>query len=158
LALLLCNVSQPLASSQLEDDYHQPTMPIVIAQYADPSMTVKGNMRPHNTVEYAVGKLRTDVAKRVTKNFQLEPKLEPTMLEAKIFPSSEVLYGHFLNLGNDSLYFVLGLIGSDRLSVIPEDISLTVLFEPDEDHKDLLKTNMSEMKSGRSLLIFLKKC
>jgi hypothetical protein len=58
--------------------------------YVDPLTTVVGTMRPHNSVEFAVGKLRTDVAKRVTENFQLEPELEPTMLEAKIYPSGEV--------------------------------------------------------------------
>jgi hypothetical protein len=121
-------------------------------------MTVKATINPHNTVEIAVKKLRTDIAKRVTKNFQLEPELEPTMLETKIFPSSEVLYGHFLNLCNDSLYFVLGLNSSDPLSVLPEDISLRVLFEPDEDHKDLLKTNISEMKRGKSLCFLKKNC
>lgn len=134
----------------------QPTKRTVFGQYADPLMTVQATINLHNTVEYVVKKLRTDVAKRVTKHFQLEPELEPTMLEAKVFPSSEVLYGHFLNLCNDSLYFVLGLNGSDPLSILPEDISLKVLFEPDEDHKDLLKTNISEKKSGKSLF-FLKK-
>jgi len=103
-------------------------MPIITGQYTDPSMTVRGIMRPHNSVEYAVGKLRTNIANRVTENFQLEPRLEPTMLEAKVFPSS--------------------LDNSDLLSILPEDIKLRVLFEPAEDHKDLLKTRMSEMKSG----------
>ena len=40
-------------------------------------------MGPHNTVEYGVRKLRTDVAPR-------EPSLEPTMLEGKAFSSGEV--------------------------------------------------------------------
>jgi hypothetical protein len=46
---------------------------------------------------------------------------------------------------------LIGLNDSDLLSVLPEDISLRVLFAPTEDHKDLLKTRMSEMKSGKSL-------
>lgn len=82
-------------------------MPIIIGQYADPLTIVKGTMRPHNSVEYAVGKLRTDIAKRVTENFQLEPRLEPTMLEAKIFPSSEV-YGIFNDLCNAYCAYRLG--------------------------------------------------
>ena len=45
----------------------------------------------------------------------------------------------------------IGLNNSDPLSVLPEDISLRVLFGPDEDHKNLLKTRMSEMKSGKFL-------
>jgi hypothetical protein len=60
-------------------------MPIITG-HTDPSMTVRGTLRPHNSVEYAVGMLRKDIAKRVTENFQLEPRLEPTMLEAKSFP------------------------------------------------------------------------
>ena len=47
-------------------------------------------MRSHNTVEYAAKRLSTDVAKLVTETFQLEPRLEDTMLEAKVFPSSKV--------------------------------------------------------------------
>ena len=72
-------------------------MPIITGQYTDPSMTVNGTMKPHRTVEYAVGRLRTDIATRVTENFQLDPKLEPTMLEAKIFPSSDVWHFDLYN-------------------------------------------------------------
>ncbi|KAF8799462.1 hypothetical protein BYT27DRAFT_7201519 [Phlegmacium glaucopus] len=104
-------------------------MPVIVTgQYTDPSMTVRARINSNNSVEYAVGRLRTDVAKRVTENLQLEPRLEPTMLEAKVFPSS--------------------LDNSDNLSILPKDISLRVLFGPAEGHKDLVKTHMSEMKRG----------
>lgn len=41
----------------------------------------------------------------------------------------------------------------DTLSVLPDDIQFTVLFGPDKDQKDLLKTRMSEMTHGKSFLI-----
>jgi uncharacterized phage infection (PIP) family protein YhgE len=46
---------------------------------------------------------------------------------------------------------LIDLKNSDPLSVLPENMSLTVLFAPAKDHKDLLKTRMSEMRSGKSL-------
>jgi len=63
-------------------------MPLITGQYIDPLMTVKGNMGGCNTVDYAVGKLRTDVVIKVNDNFQLD--LDPTMMEARIFPSGDV--------------------------------------------------------------------
>lgn len=46
---------------------------------------------------------------------------------------------------------LIGLEANDLLSILPDDISLRVLFEPAKDYKDLLRTRMSEMKSGKSL-------
>ena len=54
--------------------------------YVDPTMSVKGNIRPIHTVATAVGFIQKTVAEHVTQTFNLDPPLVPMDLRGRYFP------------------------------------------------------------------------
>ena len=53
----------------------------------DKSMTVQGTVGKANTVEWAVRKLKPDVARFVSERYDLQPPLDADSMSTKYFPS-----------------------------------------------------------------------
>jgi hypothetical protein len=57
----------------------------------DSSMIVQGQVGTTNSLEWAVRKLKPDVARVVSERFQLEPPLDAGSMGVKYFPSGKQL-------------------------------------------------------------------
>ena len=83
LGLMATVQSDPHTTATMEND-----KVIITGILTDKLMTVEGQVGKMNTVEWALRKLKPDVAQVINKCYDLQPPLDADSMSARYFPSS----------------------------------------------------------------------